>query len=308
LWQYEAALKRWNFANLQFMNTQRILIGVSVVLALVCAFLAYQIVQKNDTINTQQENEAQLTLERNQLVFDLEKMRFSYDTLQVENDLMLAEIEDQQAKIDDLVNRVKNLNWSLSRANKEKETLRTIMQGYLVTIDSLNQLNLALQGENEAMRQQVATVEDRNRALRERQENMEEIISTGRILKAAEVDVQAIRILDSGRQRETDRASRADMIRVCFTLLENRIAEAGRKNLYLQITGENGVVLKPADDLPAQNAAGAAISASRSIEYANDRLEACIFYSPESPFEVGTFKVEVLEENEVIGEGQIALR
>lgn len=290
------------------MNTQRILIGVSVVLALVCAFLAYQIVQKNDTIDTQQENEAQLTLERNQLVFDLEKMRFSYDTLQVENDLMLAEIEDQQAKIDDLVNRVKNLNWSLSRANKEKETLRTIMQGYLVTIDSLNQLNLALQGENEAMRQQVATVEDRNRALRERQENMEEIISTGRILKAAEVDVQAIRILDSGRQRETDRASRADMIRVCFTLLENRIAEAGRKNLYLQITGENGVVLKPADDLPAQNAAGAAISASRSIEYANDRLEACIFYSPESPFEAGTFKVEVLEENEVIGEGQIALR
>lgn len=290
------------------MNTQRILIGVSVVLALVCAFLAYQIVQKNDTIAAKQENEAQLTLERNQLVFDLEKMRFSYDTLQVENELMLAEIEDQQAKIDDLVNRVKNLNWSLSRANKEKETLRTIMQGYLVTIDSLNQLNLALQDENEAMRQQVATVEDRNRALRERQENMEEIISTGRILKAAEVDVQAIRILDSGRQRETDRASRADMIRVCFTLLENRIAEAGRKNLYLRITGENGVVLKPADDLPAQNAAGAAISASRSIEYANERLEACIFYSPENPFETGAFKVEVLEENEVIGEGQIALR
>ena len=290
------------------MNTQRILIGVSVVLALVCAFLAYQIVQKNDTIAAKQENEAQLTLERNQLVFDLEKMRFSYDTLQVENELMLAEIEDQQAKIDDLVNRVKNLNWSLSRANKEKETLRTIMQGYLVTIDSLNQLNLALQDENEAMRQQVATVEDRNRALRERQENMEEIISTGRILKAAEVDVQAIRILDSGRQRETDRASRADMIRVCFTLLENRIAEAGRKNLYLRITGENGVVLKPADDLPAQNAAGAAISASRSIEYANERLEACIFYSPESPFETGTFKVEVLEENEVIGEGSYALR
>lgn len=290
------------------MNTQRILIGVSVVLALVCAFLAYQIVQKNDTIAVAQETEAQLTLERNQLVFDLEKMRFSYDTLQVENELMLAEIEDQQAKIDDLVNRVKNLNWSLSRANKEKETLRTIMQGYLVTIDSLNQLNLALQDENEAMRQQVATVEDRNRALRERQENMEEIISTGRILKAAEVDVQAIRILDSGRQRETDRASRADMIRVCFTLLENRIAEAGRKNLYLRITSENGVVLKPADDLPAQNAAGAAISASRSIEYANERLEACIFYSPEGPFEAGIFKVEVLEENEVIGEGQIALR
>lgn len=290
------------------MDTQKILIGVSVVLGLVCGGLVYQISQKNALIETAQENQEQLTLERNQLTFDLEKMRFSYDTLQVENDLMVAEIQDQRAKIDDLMNRVKNQNWSLAKARKEAETLRSIMQGYLVTIDSLNQLNRALQDENEAMRAQVATVEDRNRKLQQRQENMEEIISTGRVLQAAEVTVQAIRILDSGRQRDTDRASRADMLRVCFTLLENRIAEPGRKQLHVRFVAADGSVLKPADDLPATTGSGLAISASRSIEYANDRLEACIFYSPAQAFVEGIYTVEVLEGDEVIGQAEYALR
>ena len=290
------------------MNTQRILIGVSVVLGVVCVGLVYQIFQQNATIETAQENQEQLTLERNQLTFDLEKMRFSYDTLQVENDLMLAEIQDQRAKVDDLMNRVKNQNWSLAKAKKEAETLRSIMQGYLVTIDSLNQLNLALIDENEAMREQVATVEDRNRKLQQRQENMEEIISTGQVLQAAEVTVQAIRVLDSGRQRDTDRASRADMIRVCFALLENRIAEAGRKQLYVRLVDATGQVLKPADDLPSATSSGLPISAARSIDYANERLDACIFFSPATPLAEGVIAVEVLEEDEVIGRSEYSLR
>lgn len=290
------------------MNTQRILIVLSAVLALVCAVLAYQIVQKNTAIATGVENEERLTLERNQLTFDLEKMRFSYDTLQVENGLMLAEIQDQRAKVDDLMKRVRNQNWSLAKAKKEAETLRSIMQGYLVTIDSLNQLNLALKDENDAMRAQVETVETRNRQLQQRQENMEEIISTGRVLQAAEVTVQAIRILDSGRQRETDRAARADMIRVCFTLLENRIAEAGRKQLHLRIVDASGRVLSAADDLPSQTESGTAISASRGIEYANERLEACIFYSPSRTFETGRLNVEILEGDRLIGQSEYDLR
>ena len=290
------------------MNTQRILIVVSSVLALVCAVLVYQIVQKNTAIATGVENQERLTLERNQLAFDLEKMRFSYDTLQVENGLMLAEIQDQRAKVDDLMKRVRNQNWSLAKAKKEAETLRSIMQGYLVTIDSLNQLNLALKDENDAMRAQVETVETRNRQLQQRQENMEEIISTGRVLQAAEVTVQAIRILDSGRQREPDRAARADMIRVCFTLLENRIAEAGRKQLHLRIVNASGRVLSPADDLPSQTESGTAISASRGIEYANERLEACIFYSPRLTLETGRLNVEILEGDRLIGQSEYDLR
>ena len=86
------------------------------------------------------------------------------------------------------------------------------MKGYVATIDSLNQLNQALMGENETMRSTVATVQQEKDNLLQRQQNMEQIISTGKVLSATSVTARGLRISDSGHLRETDRAGKTDMI------------------------------------------------------------------------------------------------
>ena len=96
---------------------------------------------------------------------------------------MLAEIAAQQEKIDGLITKVKNGNWALAKAKRSLKS-RTIMKGYIVTIDSLNQLNVALTEENIAMKERVEEVQGRNDQLVQRQENMEEIIAAGRFFKA----------------------------------------------------------------------------------------------------------------------------
>ena len=227
-------------------------------------------------------------------------MRFSYDTLQTENSMMLAEIAAQRDQIDDLLTKVKNGNWALSKAKKEAATLRTIMKGYIATIDSINQLNVALTEENLAMKQRVDEVTDRNEKLERKQENMEEIIATGRILQCSDITAMGVRVLSSGRQRETTRADRAEMIKVCFTLLENAIAKSGEKNLHLNITAPDGTLLL--ED-------GSTYSATRTIDYANDRLDACVFFSAEGlTLTSGEYSIEILEGSEVIGTTLIELR
>jgi hypothetical protein len=290
------------------MNNPRVLFVVIASLALACGYLAYKVVTQTETIEQVESSNEALELERESLLFDLEKMRFSYDTLKTENDLMISEIADQRAQIDELMTRVKNSNWSLSKARKEAETLRSIMQGYVATIDSLNQLNVALLEENEQMRDQVETVEQRNRDLRERQENMEEIISTGKVLQAADMSAVGLRILSSGKQRDTDRADRTDMIRLCFTLLENRIAEPGEKTLHLQVLSSDGAVLQPGTGVAANTPSGTPVSASRVIDYAKERLEACIFFTPPGVLAEGVYLIRLLEGDAVIGETDIALR
>ena len=146
-------------------------------LALICIFLGANLYLMTNDLKELSGDYDQLELSKEQVVFDLEKMRFSYDTLQTENELMLAEIAAQQEKIDGLITKVKNGNWALSKAKKESETLRTIMKGYIVTIDSLNQLNVALTEENIAMKERVEEIQGRNDQLVQRQENMEEIIA-----------------------------------------------------------------------------------------------------------------------------------
>ena len=284
------------------LTSKQSLIAI-VVLAVICIFLGAQLFLGNKNYDELTNEYGQLEMDKEQVVFDLEKMRFSYDTLQTENSMIIAEIAAQRDRVDGLLTKVKNGNWALGRAKKEAETLKTIMKGYIATIDSVNQLNNALTEENSAMRDRVEEVQDRNSLLEERQENMSEIIEAGRVLQCADIDAMGVRILSSGRQRETSRADRTDMIKVCFTLLENRISEPGSKLLHLRITGPNEKVLRSGD--------GDEYSASRNIDYANERLDACVFYTNEgegSGLEPGTYLVEILEEDVVIGSSTIDMR
>ena len=284
------------------LSSKQSLIAI-VVLAVICLFLGIQLFVGGEKFKDLSGDYGRLEMDKEQVVFDLEKMRFSYDTLNVENSMMLAEISAQRDKIDGLITSVKNGNWELGKAKKEAATLRVIMKGYIVTIDSINQLNQALTEENTAMRDRVKEVQGRNEKLEERQENMEEIIEVGRILQCTEINVVGIRVLSSGRQRETTRADRVEMIKVCFTLLENKISEPGNKVLNLRITDLEGKVLLSNDD--------GAYSATRNIDYSNDRLDACVFYSVDletSALISGEYTVEILEQETPIGSSILNLR
>ena len=273
-------------------------------LVLVCGFLGFQLMDRNDTIGSLNTSNAELTMAKDQLVLDLEKMRFSYDTLETENSMMVAELAAQQERIEGLLTKVKNGYWELGRAKKEAETLRNIMKGYIVTIDSLNQLNTALLDENLAMKEQVEAVSQENADLVQRQENMEEMLEAGRTLQIADLNPTGIRILSSGRQRDTDRATRTEMFRICFTILENRIAPVGNTTLSLRITDPSGNVL-PNQDGEVD------FSANRTIDYARERLDACIFYDPAAEgisFPKGTYVVDILQGAVVLGTSDLVLR
>ena len=60
-------------------------------------------------------------------------------------------------------------------------------------------------------------------------------VALGAVLQAGNVTVSAIRIRNSGTQSETTRAAKTNMIKACFTLLENKLSKAGDKNIYIKI-------------------------------------------------------------------------
>ncbi|MDE0723024.1 MAG: hypothetical protein OSB28_06925 [Flavobacteriales bacterium] len=284
------------------LSSKQSLIAI-VVLVVICLFLGIQLFVGGEKFKDLSGDYGRLEMDKEQVVFDLEKLRFSYDTLNIENSMMLAEISAQRDKIDGLITSVKNGNWELGKAKKEAATLRVIMKGYIVTIDSINQLNQALTEENTAMRDRVKEVQVINEKLEERQENMEDIIEVGRVLQCTEINVMGIRVTQTGRQRETARADRVEMIKVCFTLLENKIAEPGNKVLNLRVTDLEGNVLLSNND--------GGYSATRNIDYSNDRLDACVFYSVDIESNAlisGEYTVEILEQETPIGSSILILR
>lgn len=278
------------------------------VLAGTAGYLGFKVSQQGTTIDVQTEEINAGELERQSLDLDLQKLRFSYDTLQTENSLMMAEMAAQRSEIEGLISKVRDRNYSVSKLKKEAETLRRIMQGYVVTIDSLNQLNIALQEERDAMANQVAVVTERNDALERKQDDMEEIIEAGRVLQAMDLNPVAIRVATTGSQRETTRAKRAEMIKTCFTLLENRIAEKGERTLFLEVVDPNGRLLPPGDRDPVAMPGGVPASAARMLDYTGERMEACIFFTAAAPFEPGVYTVHLVDGAERIATTDLILR
>jgi hypothetical protein len=48
---------------------------------------------------------------------------------------------------------------------------------------------------------------------------------------------------NNGKQVETDRAKKAEMVKCCFTLGENKVTSAGDKVLYMRVISPDGKVL-----------------------------------------------------------------
>ena len=290
------------------MEQRSVYLLIIAFLALTAGYLGYRVSQQGDMIEVQTGQIAEGNLEREALELDLQKLRFSYDTLQTENSLMMAEMSAQRSEIEGLIKKVRDRNYSVSKLKKETETLRRIMQGYVVTIDSLNQANIALQAERDAMAEQVSAIEERNADLQRRQENMEGIIEAGRVLQAMDLSPAAIRVASNGAQRETTRARRAEMIKTCFTLMENRIAEKGERTLFLEVLDPEGRLLPPGDRAPVAMSGGVPASAARSVEYNGERMEACIFFTAAEPFVEGVYTVHLVDGGERIATTDLILR
>ena len=101
---------------------------------------------------------------------------------------------------------------------------------------------------------------------------MQETVAIGSILQTSNFLAQAIRVKSNGKQTETTRAGRANMLKGCFTLIENKIASSGNKYIYLRIISPEGSVLSlpSKEHIKTNNETQLEISAKREINYQND--------------------------------------
>ena len=138
-----------------------ILIILLVILLIAVGFLTVQNMQNSRELEKYEHLSENLEQEKENVTGLLEEMLVQYDTLSTENDQLQAEIDGQKEQIKELMKQVeknKDNEWLVYKYRKEAETLREIMKGYVVTIDSLNTLNQTLTAEKLELEEQLGTV------------------------------------------------------------------------------------------------------------------------------------------------------
>jgi hypothetical protein len=302
-----------------------ILIGI---LLIGCGVLGWQLSNKMTDNNTYRvevakqdasikELEELLGAESDGLKESLLDMMEEYDNLTTENQGMNDSIDSQKQKIADLLEQVrlesqknnKNVR-RIAKYKKEAETLRKIMKGYVHTIDSLNTMIIErdstirlVTGERNQFRDERDKVKDEN-------DDLTKTVEKGSKLQALNVETYAIRV-NRGRESETNRASRADQIKACFTIAENTIAKKGEKDIYMRVISPEGKVLSDGEGdefMFKFKGVKGYFSDKRAINYENQALDLCVFYRLKTDALKGEYTVELYCERAKIGSGKFTLK
>jgi len=291
-----------------------ILILLVVLLAIFCGVLLWQYFElRNQNSNKGSEIEV-LNDERTELQTELEEMLDDFDLMETDNDSMRAELTNRRNEIEDLLSKVKDKDFAIYKLRKETTTLRTIMKGYVVTIDSLNTLNVGLRVENSEVRERLSSERRTNRSLQEKNDGLSSKVALASRLKTTNITAFGVRLKRDMTGKETDRANKTDKIRVCFDIDENRITASGSKNLFIRIIAPDGQILSKglSDNFRFEfEGQKGVFSDKKTIDYTNSSTNVCLDYARDSEaidFLAGVYYITIYAEDYEIGNVELDLK
>jgi hypothetical protein len=253
-------------------------------------------------------------VEKSTLQSDLAALQQEYGNLKTSDAALQKEIDEKKAYIEQLIKEAakhKGDAYIIAKLKKETETLRQIMIGYVHTIDSLGQLNQALRVEKAEVIKALDNEKGKITNLNKEKDELKATIEKGSILSCFNVKATAVKLKSGGKKESvTDKAKRADKIKVSFTLSENKIAKAGEKTVYVRIITPDGKEMaKNYDDNYKFNfdKSSGYYAGKETLNYANVEISGVLYAEGQEPLVPGNYIIEVTCDNVVVATTSLKL-
>ena len=256
----------------------------------------------------------QVIEERDNVKGDLEQLQADFSSLQTNDAGLKAEIEAKKAEIDQLIidaEKHKGDAYIISKLKKETETLRQIMRGYIRTIDSLGVLNKTLIVEKQSVLKELDTEKGKSATLNKDKEDLQATIQKGSVLSCFNVTAKGVKFKSGGKKEvETAKASRAQKIKVSFSLGENKIAKSGEKTVYVRIVTPDGKEMaKNYDDNYKFdfNKSSGYFAGKETLNYSNAEIAGTTYCEGSDALVAGKYTIEITCDGFVIGTTTLTL-
>ena len=285
---------------------KKILIAVTAVLVVLCGVLGYMWHKTDSELDVNiEESKAALAASAQDLL-DLQEaysgLSIQYDTINMQLDSSRMEVELLMQKLQD---ERKISNATIKQYQKELGTLRTIMKGYIVQIDSLQKLNTKLTADAAAARKEAAASKKKTEELSKTVENLSGQVSAGAVIKAYGLKAEAYNKSD----KVTDRSSRTTYILTTLTLGENDLAEKGPVTVYIRVKDPEGFLLVNGSQKAFEyNGEVMNCSASREVDYQGAAVDLGIYLNDIPEFTKGVYTVEAYTAKALLGTTEFMLR
>ena len=294
-------------------NTTWIYSVIAILVAAIIGLLIWMFTLKGDLSALEAEKELQradFQAEVDSLMRVHNELKDSYGELSLE----LAE-KDSIIQADAVeIKKLLDSQWDYNRIKKKVSALQVISQKYVRQMDSLYTVNRELVAENERIREEYQGEVRKNNNLTRQAEELTGKVNMASSMKIYNFKATAVRFKGGRTETETDRAAKAERIKIDFTLAQNDLAQAGTKVFYIRIADPTkAIISKGKGDEYAFESNGETLQYTEKVSVNYDNKDAAVraYYIKPSKFEMmpGYYFIDVYEQSgKLVGQTSLELR
>jgi len=278
---------------------------IAVLAVLLIGSLVYIFKLSSDTDVVKTELTTTLT-EKESVMKDLQELKATYDAAIAENTSMSDELIQERDKVVALMDDLNKSKGDVSKYRNQVQGMQTKMKTLVAENDELKKQNGVLTVQRDSTIVVLGESKKFNEVLVGQNEELAKTVEKGSKLSILNTKTAAYKMKSSGKQIETDKASRADVLKVSFTIAENQIAKSGDKTYYIQvIDAKNNVLGDKKTESFGDNTL--TYSFKKTIQYENKTVQVSEDL-PGKDFAKGTYFINVFDNDELVSKTSFSLR
>ncbi|CAM2984388.1 hypothetical protein [Flavobacterium frigoris] len=281
---------------------------IAVLAVLLVGSLVYIFKVTSDVKTVETELKSTMT-EKETVMKDLQELKATYDTAISENTSMSDELILERDKVVGLMadlNKSKGDVASMAKYKSQFNALQNNMKALMTENEGLKTENKMVTSQRDSTVVVLGESKKYNEVLVGQNEELAKVVEKGSKLTVLNIKALAYKMRSSGKQIETDKASRADALKISFTIAENQIANSGDKTYYVQVIDSKNNVLGEKKTVSFGDK-DLTYSFATNVKYENKTVQVSEVL-PGKDFAQGTYFVNVFDKGEMVSKTSFTLK
>lgn len=244
--------------------------------------------------------------EKESVMKDLQTLKTTYDAAIAENTTMSEELIQERDKIVALMDELNQSKGDVSKYKTQLSALQNKMKALMTENEGLKLANERVTAQRDSTVVVLGESKKFNEVLVGQNEDLSKTVEKGSKLTVLNTKTAAYKLRSSGKQIETERASRADILKISFTIAENQIAKSGDKTYYVQVIDSKNNVLGD-KQTEAFGDKTLTYSFATTVTYQNKTVDVSEDL-PGKKFEKGSYYINIFDKGELVSKTSFTLK
>ncbi len=287
--------------------------GLKVIAGLLGVVLLGTIIYTVSLYQDKKKTTTALMQEKDLVVEDLNSLKSEYDKAILESNATNEELVAARDNIAKYIDSVKSMKADLStlrRYRNQVAVLKKEREQLLAQVDSLQRSNTLIAMERDSTFVELEKQTVFNDSLVVQNTQLADAVERGSALNLSNFTVDAVKERSSGKLVSTSRAKATDKFKICFTVADNVIAEAGDREFLLEVLDPQGNILGGGASKSSEDGASVSYSKGTNFYYENKNLDVCDYINkPAGDFQKGNYMVNVYDDKlKLLGTSKFTLK